>query len=51
MEWNVAISEFDLTAYPGMTATEHFTLQSMPLGRNTGDLVFLVSGYFEITRH
>ncbi len=51
MEWNVAINQFDLTAYPGMTATQHFTMQSMPLGRNTGDLVFQVSGYFEVTRH
>jgi hypothetical protein len=49
-EWNTANASFDLRDYPGTYVSVPFKIHSMPIGDNTGDLEFEVSGVIEITR-
>ena len=52
-EWNFAKAEFDLSEdrYQARKLSVPFNLRSVPLGRNTGDVVFDVSGRIEITHY
>ena len=49
MEWNSIALDFDLTKYPGATATETFLRRSKPL-REGSTLMFEVRGYIRVER-
>jgi len=52
-EWNFAKAEFDLSEdrYQAKKLSVPFNLRSVPLGPNTGDVVFDVNGRIEITHY